>query len=1076
MSTYIQGISDTGFNPVQYTPNFPYMQQALQKAQAKYDTNYNQIASGYSAISDSLLLNPENNFRRKEILDNAKDQLKQLSSKDLSIQTNVNDAEKIFAPFWEDQDLLADYKISKEYQKQIKVYEKLNNSDKKEDRDRAWSEGLQYVQLTAQNMALAKRGDGSIQNVKVNEYVPNIDVTGEINKFLKDSGYDKGIESYRTEGGHIVQVVNGPGSKASYSAVIDNFLKNRPDLQNIFMVQGTIDYQTLVNRQRQLDPTITIEEADKRAKKEYATEKTSQFEDIINNYNSVLNGTNTDEGLLGKYNKLSTEISAMYEKGIEPTIEKINEWKDYKSKIDQSKASIEQYQSAINDLQGEDFNNPKVSGNSYFGNQYRHIFSEGMASARAAVSSEKVSTDSEVVSAMKMMQHQIDQDRKYNSEKQTVRTDNKGNVVVTTTGYNSDGSPIEIVMPSDENIATTVAESSKKVSGSVPDIPTVVDGKTTTIDLHTSFYYNFNKNIDKNRDIFISNISQYLNLDTELASKFPSIYKYVDYLTSLVRGNTSEIKTLASAENLKTMFKSLKDDEKTKSYFNGIETYNQNPILQLKALMDYSDASSVTPNLDRATLRSVLDDAASKYNSAVQIKEGFKKDNIKYTPNPENLPILRKTKQGDYRFVNSDDIIKLAGNVAQYEQTSLPWYEQLRNTGNAFLPKLVNERRPDYGKALYYDKLPKEIAKAYANGTLDVKSVTRKERVDDDEGGFYTANRQSYEYVDENNHVWDLTNLVYALKGNLPQDIQTKIKKDDDQKGLLFNKYLEKNYPAYDESFVLNKKLVYTNDPSTAKKEIAHKIIIDAVSDNRGNIVKGNPQVILPNNYDQLTKTASDDALNTLLGLIFNNAGELDKVLTSTELSYTGKTSDKSSVTFKLDLDKLYNLAKNNSTDTKISNEMSTAITSLATNGVELNINNNTFLKYAQDDYMLSVVTDELLSKGIKASDYEKNKLYYDYTLSPGSNDEIIVTYKVQKYDPKTNTLVWKEFEPQSYPKAIGIDNILKSLRESFLPNTQAIYSYLKQQKDKTTENSQAFKKIDGETDEERIIRLSNSK
>lgn len=462
MSTYLQGVTDTGFNPLSYTPNFPYMQQALEKAQAKYDTNYNQVANAYHKITDQKLLNPENEIYRKQFLEKTKDQLKQISTKDFSDINTVSEAEQIFAPFWEDDDLMADYKITKEYQKQIQTYETLKNSDKKEDRDRAWSEGLQYVQLTAQNMALAKRGDGSIQNVKVNEYVPNIDVTGEVNKFLNDSGYTKGIESYRTEGGHIVQVINGPGSKASYSAVIDNFLKNRPDLQKIFMVQGTIDYQTLVSRQRQLDPTITIEEADKRAKKEYATEKTSQFEGIINNYNSILKGTNTDEGLLGKYNKLSTEISAMYEKGIEPTIEKINEWKDYKSKIDQSKASIEQYQSAINDLQGEDFNNPKVSGNSYFGNQYRHIFSEGMASARAAASSEKVSTDSEVVSAMKMMQHQIDQDRKYNSEKQTVRTDNKGNVVVTTTGYNADGSPIEISIPSDENIAATVAESSKK--------------------------------------------------------------------------------------------------------------------------------------------------------------------------------------------------------------------------------------------------------------------------------------------------------------------------------------------------------------------------------------------------------------------------------------------------------------------------------------------------------------------------------------------------------------------------------------------------------------------------------------
>jgi len=1076
MSTYLSGVTDTGFNPITYTPNFPYMINALQKAQAKYDANFNEIASSYDTISNSLLLNPENNEYRKQFLEQSKEQLKQLSSKDLSLRANVDEAEKIFAPFWEDDDMLADYKISKKYQAQVGEYNRLKNSDKKEDRDRAWNEGLQYVQLTAQNMALAKRGDGSIQNVKVNEYVPYIDVTSEVNKFINESGYGKGIESYRIEGGHIVQVINGPGSKASYSAVIDNFLKNRVDLQNIFMVQGTVDFQNLVTRKRQQDPNITIEEAEKLAKKEYATAKTSQFQGIINNYNSILNGNNTDEGLVAKYNKLSTEINAMYEKGISPSIEKINEFKDYKSKIDQSKASIEQYQSAIKDLESNDFNNPKVSGNSYFANQYRHIFSEGMASARAAASSEKVSTDSEMVAAMKMMQHQIDQDKKYDSEKRVVRTDNKGNVVVTTTGYNTDGSPMEVIFPSDENISTTVGESSKKASESVPDVPTVLDGKTTTTDLETSFYYNFTKNIEKNRDIFISNASQYLNIDTQLASKFPSIYKYVDYLSSLVKGNTAEIRTLPSEENLKTMFKSLKNDEKTKSYFNGIESYNQNPILQLKALIDYSDASSVTPNLDRATLRSVLDDAASKYTSAIQISEKFKKDNLNYRPSPEYWTVLRKNKDKGYRPINADDIINLAGNVAQYEQTSLPWYEQLRNTGNAFLPKLVNERRPDYGKALYYDKLPKEIAKAYVNGSLDVKSVTRKERVDDNEGGFYTVNKQSYEYTDANNHVWDLTDLVSKLNGLLPKDVKQKIGDYDKGISMNFNSYLKKNYPGYDESFVLNRKLIYTNDASTARKEISHKIALDAVVDNRGNIVEGNPGVILPNNYDQLTKNVNDEDLNKLLKLLFNNSGELDKALTSTELSYTGKTSDKSAVTFRLDSNKLNDLAKTISSGTNLTDGMIDAITSLATNGVELNINNNTFLKYAQDDYMSSVVTDELLSKGIKASDYEKNKLYYDYTLSPGSNDEIIVTYKVQKYDPQTNTFVWKEFEPQSYPKAVGIDGILKSLRESFLPNTQAIYSYLKQQKDKSTENQQAFKKLDGETDEQRLIRLTNSK
>lgn len=182
MSTYLQGVTDTGFNPLSYTPNFPYMQQALEKAQAKYDTNYNQVANAYHKIADETLLNPENDIYRKQFLEKTKDQLKQIATKDFSDMNTVNEAEKIFAPFWEDDDLLADYKITKEYKRQKQSYETLKNSDKKEDRDRAWDFGKAYVDLTAQDMALAKRGDGSIQKVQVRPYIPYIDVSAEINK------------------------------------------------------------------------------------------------------------------------------------------------------------------------------------------------------------------------------------------------------------------------------------------------------------------------------------------------------------------------------------------------------------------------------------------------------------------------------------------------------------------------------------------------------------------------------------------------------------------------------------------------------------------------------------------------------------------------------------------------------------------------------------------------------------------------------------------------------------------------------------------------------------------------------
>ena len=53
----------------------------------------------------------------------------------------------------------------------------------------AWDMGKSYVDLTAKQMSLAKRGDGSIQSVKVRPYVAYKDVNAEINSELEKQGY-----------------------------------------------------------------------------------------------------------------------------------------------------------------------------------------------------------------------------------------------------------------------------------------------------------------------------------------------------------------------------------------------------------------------------------------------------------------------------------------------------------------------------------------------------------------------------------------------------------------------------------------------------------------------------------------------------------------------------------------------------------------------------------------------------------------------------------------------------------------------------------------------------------------------
>ena len=401
MSTYIQGVSDTGFNPVQYTPNFPYMQQALQKAQAKYDTNYNQIASGYSTISDSLLLNPEDNIHRKEILDNAKDQLKQLSSKDLSIQTNVNEAENIFAPFWEDQDLLADYKISKEYQNQRRVYEKLKNSDKKEDRDRAWDYGASYVELTAQDMALAKRGDGSIQAVKMRPYIPYINVSDEINKELKARGYDNKMIQSKQGDGYIYEITNGQGTKQLYAKAVDEILNERPDLQDIFKVEGTVKFQSTVNKYKSQNPNISNEQAISDVKKQYASQKIDEYNKEIKKNNDIINNSATDPGLAANVKALEDKVYLERSKGIigddDPQFTELRTKKQHLADL---QTMIAGYNSNIEGFKSDDF--LRTSGEDYFTAVAKNDFVNSYALTRELAFSQKTASDPTFVAAQRL--------------------------------------------------------------------------------------------------------------------------------------------------------------------------------------------------------------------------------------------------------------------------------------------------------------------------------------------------------------------------------------------------------------------------------------------------------------------------------------------------------------------------------------------------------------------------------------------------------------------------------------------------------------------------------------------------
>ena len=82
MATYLPGGTDTGFNPVQYSPNLSLLANSIDRATARYETNFAKVSKGYNNILSASILNDGYSQKRDQYLSEIKDKLKTIFRKD----------------------------------------------------------------------------------------------------------------------------------------------------------------------------------------------------------------------------------------------------------------------------------------------------------------------------------------------------------------------------------------------------------------------------------------------------------------------------------------------------------------------------------------------------------------------------------------------------------------------------------------------------------------------------------------------------------------------------------------------------------------------------------------------------------------------------------------------------------------------------------------------------------------------------------------------------------------------------------------------------------------------------------
>jgi hypothetical protein len=128
MRQYYSNIAPIFPDPVIYNPDFGYFDKMLQRKEDQYNKGFQQVSKMWQYVSRPVT-NEYNAQVRDAFLKQAKENLKNISSLDLSEYQNVESALNVFAPYYKNTNLIMDQELTEFYDQQEGIAESYKNQD-----------------------------------------------------------------------------------------------------------------------------------------------------------------------------------------------------------------------------------------------------------------------------------------------------------------------------------------------------------------------------------------------------------------------------------------------------------------------------------------------------------------------------------------------------------------------------------------------------------------------------------------------------------------------------------------------------------------------------------------------------------------------------------------------------------------------------------------------------------------------------------------------------------------------------------------------------------------------------------
>ena len=245
MATYVPGVPRYLPEYKPFTPDFKFIADVLQKRTDKYITNYKAINEKYGQVLYGDMLRQDTNEARNEFVNTLAPKLEKISGLDLSLAENVQAAQGIFQPFYDNKAIVFDLLYTQGYNNNKRRINIMKNSSDDKVRSQWWKEGEIGLDIRKNDFVNASLEEA--MQAQMPQYVQNPNLYERGKEFLDTQKYNVVIEEQKD--GSFYNVVTKNGENITELAMNDLVaaLGDDPIIQRGYAEQAFVESRLYAN-------------------------------------------------------------------------------------------------------------------------------------------------------------------------------------------------------------------------------------------------------------------------------------------------------------------------------------------------------------------------------------------------------------------------------------------------------------------------------------------------------------------------------------------------------------------------------------------------------------------------------------------------------------------------------------------------------------------------------------------------------------------------------------------------------------------------------------------------------------